>query len=446
MPLLPLYQGLTTLAGPLVRLALHRRLARGKEDRDRLPERLGYPPTDRPRPSGALVWMHGASVGEALSLLPMIERMRAERPGMSVLCTTGTVTSAALLAERLPPGAVHQFVPVDLCRAAVRRFLDHWRPDLLIVAESEFWPNLLCETAGRGVPCVLVNGRVSDGSFRAWRRHAPGTARRLLGGFALALGQSDADADRLRALGAASVACVGNLKFAAPPPPADATALDRLRARVAGRPCWLALSTHPDDDALTARVHQRVSARLPGLLTLVMPRHADRGPVLQGVLEDAGLRVARRSVGEGPGPDTDVYLTDTMGEVGLVARVAPVVAMGKSFVGEGGGQNPLEPARLGAAVLFGPRMENFREISARMVAADAARQVADVDALADAVAALLTDEDERSALAQRGAVFAQSEADVLDRVLAALAPWLDPLAPRGAVGGAVDGATVDARA
>jgi len=426
--LLTLYRGLTDLSAPLVHLLLLRRRARGKEDAHRLGERLGRP--GRQRPAGPLVWVHGASVGEAVSLLPLIDRILVERPGISVLCTTGTVTSAALMAERLPARAVHQYVPVDRV-ACVRRFLDHWRPDLLLLAESEFWPNLLLETARCGVPMVLLNGRVSDASFAAWRRYARRPMRHLLGLFRLALAQSETDAARLRDLGAEPVACVGNLKFAVPEAPADPAALDRLRAAVGERPCWLALSTHAGEESLVARVHRTVAARVPGLLTLVMPRHAARGAAVRADLEAAGVTVAQRSAGAEPGPDTDVYLADTMGEVGLVARLAPVVLMGKSLLGEGGGQNPLEPARLGAAVLFGPRMENFRDISARMVAAGAARPVADEADLAEALTDLLRDAAVRAALGARGQAFAVGEAHVLDRVMEALAPVLDPLMAGG---------------
>jgi 3-deoxy-D-manno-octulosonic-acid transferase len=424
--LLTLYRGLTDVSAPALRLLLARRRAQGKEDSARLGERMGLP--GLPRPDGALVWLHGASVGEAVSLLPVIERLRAERPSLSVLCTTGTVTSAALLAERLPPGVVHQFVPMDRL-AWVRRFLDHWRPDLALIAESELWPNLLAETARRGTPTALLNGRMSPDSYRGWRRYGRGLIRRLMGDFRLVLAQSEADAERLRALGARSVVSPGNLKFAAPPPPADAEALAALRAAVGERPCWLALSTHEGEEALAARVHQAIAPRLPGLLTLVMPRHAARGDAVARVMTAEGVAVVRRSSGAPPGPDAAVYLVDTMGEVGLFARLAPVVLMGKSLVGEGGGQNPLEPARLGAAVLFGPRMGNFRDISARMLAVDAARGVADAAALADAVTDLLLDEGERRALGARARAFADGESGVLDRVMDSLAPLLDPLAP-----------------
>ncbi|MBB4267937.1 3-deoxy-D-manno-octulosonic-acid transferase [Roseospira visakhapatnamensis] len=420
------YRRLTDLSAPLIQALLRHRMTRGKEDPARIGERMGR--AGVPRPDGPLVWVHGASVGEALSLLPLIDRLLHDRPGLSVLCTTGTVTSARLMHDRLPAGAVHQFVPVD--RAPwVRRFLDHWRPDLLLLAESEVWPNLIVETHARGVPMVLLNGRVSDRSFEAWRRYAGGLMRDLLGRFRLALAQSDADAARLAALGANPAHCVGNLKFAAEPAPADAVALDRLRAAIGDRPCWLALSTHPGDDALAARVHRRLATRVPGLLTLVMPRHAPRGDQARAEMEAEGIAVAQRSRGAAPDDTCAVYLADTMGEVGLFSRLAPVVLMGKSLLGEGGGQNPLEPARLGAAVLFGPRMDNFRDIGRRMLAAGAARMVADETDLTETLGVLLADLGARAAMGRAGVAFASGEAHVLDRVLTELAPWLDPLAP-----------------
>lgn len=426
MFLLTVYRGLTDLSAPLVHVLLRRRLARGKEDPDRIGERMGR--AGQPRPPGPLVWVHGASVGESLSLLPLVDRMLRDRPGLSVLCTTGTVTSARLMADRLPAGALHQFVPIDRS-PWVRRFLDHWRPDLLLLAESEVWPNLIVETHARGIALVLLNGRVSDRSFRAWRRYAGGLMRDLLGRFHLSLAQSETDAARLAALGADPVRCVGNLKFAAEPAPFDPTALTRLRPMVARRPVWLALSTHPGDEALAARVHRRLMARLPDLLTLVMPRHAARGDQARAAMEAEGIAVAQRSRGADPDDTCSVYLADTMGEVGLFSRLAPVVLMGKSLLGDGGGQNPLEPARLGAAVLFGPRMDNFRDISRRMLAAGAARTIADESDLAETLAALLTDPAARDAVGRAGVAFASGEAHVLDRVLSELAPWLDPLAP-----------------
>jgi len=429
MILLTVYRGLTDLSAPLVHILLRRRLARGKEDPARIQERLGR--ASIPRPPGPLVWVHGASVGESLALLPLVEALLRDRPGLTVLCTTGTVSSARMMADRLPAGARHQFVPLDR-RAYLRRFLDHWRPDLLLLAESEFWPNLIIETHRRGVPLVLLNGRVSDRSFTNWRRFAPGLMRDMLGRFALGLAQSDLDAVRLRALGADPVSSVGNLKFAADPAPVNGDDLTRARAVLGDRPRWLALSTHPGDEAVAARAHRRLAEHFPDVLTLVVPRHAPRGNEVRAAIEDEGVTVAQRSRTEAPDTSHGVYLADTMGEVGLFCRLAPVVVMGKSLLGDGGGQNPLEPARLGAAVLFGPHMENFRDISQRMLAAGAARMVADEDDLVEALASLLGDADARDRMGRAGRAFASGEAHVLGRVLAELAPLLDRLAPIGA--------------
>lgn len=422
-----LYRLLTTAAGPAIDRLLARRLKRGKEHPRRLPERRGTP--GLPRPDGPLVWVHGASVGEALSVLPLIERLLAARPDLHVLLTTGTVTSAALMADRLPPRALHQFVPVDR-PAWVRRFLDHWRPDLALWMESEFWPNLVLETQKRGVSTVLINGRVSERSFRAWQR-LPSLIAKLLRGFTLVLGQTEGDRARLEALGAPHTAFVGNIKFSAPPLPAADDALAALRAAVGGRPLWLAASTHAGEEAIAWQVHRRAAVPHHGLLTVVVPRHPERGPAIAVELEAAGARVVRRSSGRLPDAATDVYVADTMGEMGLFYRLARVVFVGKSLCG-GGGQNPLEPARLGCAVLLGPRTANFADIAGRMTAAGAARPVADAGELAEAVSALLADAAARDALGRAAEAFAGAEAGALERVLERLEPLLAEMERRHA--------------
>lgn len=424
--MLALYRGVTGAGGPLIRLYLERRRRRGKEDPERFHERLGRSLTARP--AGPLVWLHAASVGESLSVLPLVEGIVA-RPGVNVLVTTGTVTSAELMRARLPAGALHQYVPVDRL-AWVRRFLDHWRPDLALWVESEFWPNLVSETAARGVPMILVNGRVSARSFRGWQRF-PGFVRRLLAGFALCLGQTEEDAERLRLLGAPKALCMGNLKMATPPLPADATAVESFRGVLAGRPAWLAASTHAGEEEIAADVHNRLAHRVPGLLTIVVPRHPQRGPAIAETLRGRGLAVALRSRGEPVAQDTAVYVADTMGELGLFYRCCPVAFVGKSLEG-GGGQNPLEPARLGCVVLFGPRMDNFAAIAADMLAAGAAVEVAGGIELAERVAAMLGDDALRARHAAAARSYATRAAGVLDAVLAALAPFLDALGSRHA--------------
>jgi 3-deoxy-D-manno-octulosonic-acid transferase len=290
-------------------------------------------------------------------------------------------------------------------------------------AESEFWPNLLVETTQRQIPLILLNGRISDRSFATWRRQ-PRLIRQLLSGFVLCLGQTDLDAERLRQLGAPNVVCRGNLKFAAPPLPVDRKGLADLKTGLAGRPRWLAASTHPGEEAMAGRVHQALAPRFPGLLTIVVPRHPNRGAEIADEMRAMGLEVARRADGDVIGPTTSILLADTLGELGLFIRVAPVVFMGKSLLGQGG-QNPLEPARLGASVMFGPNMDNFLDIADRMAATGGALTVGTETDLAAAVAARLSDDRLVAETGRKARAFAQAEDGVLEAVLAELAPWLD---------------------
>jgi 3-deoxy-D-manno-octulosonic-acid transferase len=412
--MLAVYRTATALLGPLARWHLSRRLARGKEDRQRFGERLGR--AGRARPEGRLIWIHAASVGESLSILPLAERIPTR-----ILVTTGTVTSARLMDERLGSNAFHQYAPVDLPGAA-RAFLDHWRPDAALWVESEFWPNLLSEVFARKIPSALIQGRVSDRSFAGWR-WAPGMIRALLRGFSLCLGQTAEDARRLNALGARDARCVGNLKFAAPPLPADDGELARLRAAIGVRPVWFAASTHPGEESIAARAHRVVAGRHSGLLTVIAPRHPERGEAVAAELRREGLVCARRGAGEPPGGDTEIYVADTLGELGLFYRLARVAFVGKSLAGEGG-QNPLEAARLGCPVLFGPRMSNFAEIAERLRTAGAAVGVGDAAELESALGRLLGDREALARMARAGEAVADAEAGALDAVMAALRPLL----------------------
>lgn len=418
--LLQLYRTATWLGAPLVQAHLRRRLRLAKEDPGRLGERLGR--AAAPRPTGALVWLHGASVGEALTVLPLVDALLAGRPALEILLTTGTVTSARAVAGRLPPRVRHQYVPVDL-PGAWRSFLDHWRPHLALLVESELWPNLIAETRSRRVPMVLLNARLSERSHRRWMR-APGMAKELLAGFEICLAQSAPDGDRLRDLGAIQVRVVGNLKHAAAPLPFDPSALDELRSALGGRPVWLAASTHPGEEEQMLDVHRRVAADVPGLLTIIAPRHPERGDTLARTIREHGFAVAQRSKDKAPSGECQVYLADTIGELGLWYRTARVAFIGRSLV-EGGGHNPLEAARLGCPPLLGPHTGNFREIAEQLLAEGAARRVADATGLAEVVALLLVDPQARDELAARARAFAERESGALPAVLDALAPMLE---------------------
>ena len=420
-----LYRGATAVLEWGAPAFLRWRLKRGKEDAKRLPERLGV--TTVARPDGQLVWLHGASVGEGLALIPLVERLQAR--GLAVLMTTGTVTSAALLAQRLPAGALHQFVPLDGPRAA-RRFLDHWRPDLVLIAESELWPNLLSTARRRGIPVALVNARMSARSFARWRR-LPALARPLLGGLDLILAQSQADAERYAALRGGPVANTGNLKYDAAPPPADPAALAALRSAVAERPVWVAASTHAGEDLACCGVHAALKARLPGLLTILVPRRVDRGPVLLAEAARLGLTAGARSQGSSIEAATDIHVADTMGELGLFCRLGTAVFVGKSLVAGGGGQNPIEPAKLGNAILHGPHVANFTDVYAALDASGGGRAVVDAAALADALLTLLRAPDACHAAADAARQAVGGAGGAADRTMAALDRFLpdDPAAP-----------------
>jgi len=426
---LAVYRAAGALGAPFIVGHLKRRQAAGKEDAARFEERLGH--ASMPRPQGPLVWLHGASVGESLSALPLIEALCETYPQWQMLVTTGTVTSAALMVARLPARAIHQYVPVDL-GAAVRRFLDHWQPDLALWVESEFWPNLLIETERRRIPRVLLNGRVSARSFARWQGLRP-VIERLLGGFDLCLAQSPLHEDRLRAFAAPNVSCPGNLKFAAPPLPVDEAVFARLSRAIGGRPCWVAASTHPGEEEMVGDAHRRLVGELPGLLSIIVPRHPARGPKIAKSLQDAGHAVALRSAGDKFPGTGGIYVADTLGELGLWCRLCGVVFVGGSLVSHGG-QNPLEPARLDSALIFGPHMDNFAEIADGLRGGGAAVDCTDAGNFADVARRLIGGESERAEMAAAGRIYAASQAEVLDRVLGALRPYFTGAGAHGPPG------------
>jgi 3-deoxy-D-manno-octulosonic-acid transferase len=420
-----LYRGLTAAATPLAVIYLKARRRRGKEDNLRFAERLGVPGFHRP--DGPLIWMHAASIGEATSVLALIERLLQERPALEILITTGTVTAARLLEPRLPPGARHQFVPADL-PGAVARFLDHWRPDLALWVESELWPNLVLMTHRRNIPMLLLNARLSARSHARWLAWG-GLARPILGAFSLCLAQDDVQGARFRELGAAKVASVGDLKSAAKTLPADVAALDELRQQIAGRPCWLAASTHEGEDEIAIAVHRQIATDHPGLLTIIAPRHPIRSDGIAALAKVKDLRVARRSRGEPIADEVDIYLADTFGELGLFYSLSEIAFVGGSLVDKGG-HNPFEAARLDCAVLFGPHTANCAAMADALTQAKAAEIVEDANGLAGALTRLFDDKPLREQRAKSAARIAANGRGTLDAVLLRLAPWLDPLAPR----------------
>lgn len=416
---LRIWQGLTAVSGPLLRAVLSARLKHGKELPERMRERLGI--AARPRPEGHLLWCHGASVGEALSALPLLDRFLAAHPDWHALMTTGTVTSARLLAERLPERAFHQFIPLDH-PGWVARFLDHWRPDAGVWLESDLWPNLLQAAAARQIPLLLANARLSETSFRHWQR-LPRSIQHLLECFQTILAQDDAAARRFTQLSGRTVSAPGNLKDDAPPLPYDPVALDALRDATASRTLWLAASTHPGEEAVILAAHPLMQQDLPNLLTVIVPRHPHRGAEIAAQVAATGLTPARRSVAEPLTPATDIYIADTMGELGVFYRLADVAFVGGSLVRHGG-QNILEPALLETAILHGPHLFNFASILATFTACGASRTVFDAASLAEAARLLLHDVSLRNKMATIARQAAASRQGATDKTLAALAGLL----------------------
>ncbi|MEJ2123504.1 MAG: glycosyltransferase N-terminal domain-containing protein [Alphaproteobacteria bacterium] len=433
-PGLPLriYRALTHAMRPFAGALLRHRSNKGKEVRERLGERMGL--ASIPRPNKTLLWFHAASVGETNTVLPLIEELRRKRPDIGVLLTTVTVTSAKIAASRLPEGAIHQFVPLD-SPAFVTRFFDHWRPDMALFTESEIWPNLILEADKRDIPLALLNAIMSERSTRRWSK-MPSLSRPLFSRFSVVLTQSKLLTKRLKTLGALNVITAGNIKFDAPPPPIDAEKLALLKDAIRTRPVFLAASTHPGEDEMIAVAHQKLRETVPGLLTIIAPRHPERGSAMAAMAEGLlGFSVARRSTGDALTADTEIYVSDTIGELGLFYSLATVAFIGGSLVPHGG-HNPIEAVKLGAGVISGPHWHNFPEVYKAITNKGGCKFVKDSDELTQAVRTLLSDTARLEAM-RAGASEAVNElSGAMERTLAALEPFLPPLDPSAAEGSA----------
>jgi 3-deoxy-D-manno-octulosonic-acid transferase len=340
---------------------------------------------------------------------------------MRILVTSGTVTSAAIVAKRFPPDIIHQYVPYDSPRF-VARFLDHWRPSLALFIESDLWPNLILSSAARRLPMVLINGRMSHRSFPRWRR-VGGTISALLGRFDVCLAQSDVDAERFAALGSRNVLTTGNLKLDVPAPPADPLKLERLASLTRGRPIIVAASTHPGEEEILLKTHRTLKGFFPSLLTVIVPRHPDRGPAIARMIAAAGLKAGLRSLDDLPTAASDVYVADTLGELGLFYRLSPIAFMGGSLV-EHGGQNPIEAVKLGASIVHGPHVFNFSDVYEALDGGGGARCADTSEALVQQLGELLADPKARDAQIRASERVIERLGGALERTLAALEPYL----------------------
>ncbi len=415
-----IYHWLMRLGTPALTGYLGHRRRIGKEDALRAPERKGL--ASVPRPEGFVVWAHAASNGEALSLLPVISRLIADTPGLHAVVTTGTVTSARLMAQRLPDRAIHQYVPVDH-PVWVKRFLDHWQPDLVLWAESDLWPNMLAALRERQVPSVLLNARMSERSFRRWMK-MPAIAAQLLSAFTFCFAQNDAEAQRLRALGMPDVRMQGNLKYAAEALPAPVEVQKSFSAMLDGRPALLWASTHEGEEEIAIRLHAEFMRQIdPRFLTVIVPRHPRRADAIARLLDASGMSWKRRSRNEMITAGDSIYLADTTGELGVFFADIPLVVMGGSF-GSTGGHNPIEPAQFGATVFFGPSRHNFLTMVDAFVADHAMILAGSEQELVEHVIAACKNPDTARHIGLAAKAHVARQAAVLDAIIDALRPLI----------------------
>ena len=408
------YRGAMTALAPAMWWIVSRKLKRHGVPAIRLHERLGHPSIARPE--GPLVWFHGASVGESLSVLTLIDALLDRRPDLQVLMTSGTATSAEVLAQRMPERCQHQFAPLD-APGPVGRFLDYWRPDAGIFVDSEIWPNMLVMGHGTGARLALVNARLSRKSVEGWQKY-PDTSAFILDQFDLIITQNREAAENLRAMGAPENRLQSglNLKSTSKPLPVDELEAARLRGLLDGRPLWLAGSTHPGEEDIILAAHKRLLATHPNACLILAPRHPERGDEVHKLIHNQGFSAARRSMGEPLGPQTQVYLADTLGEMGLWYSLSPIVFVGGSLV-EIGGHNPFEPAQFGAAILTGPHVSNFRETFDPLLSLGGAVTVADSDELTDTLLRLLGPDSQRVQMGQTAKGFADRGREALDQIV-----------------------------
>lgn len=402
---------------------LQARLEAGKEDPVRVGERRGE--ASQPRPKGVVIWFHAASVGESLSLLLLIDQLLDDFPDLNVLVTTGTRTSAEVLEARLPAQIIHQFVPLDV-GPYVHRFLEHWKPDVAVWTESELWPNLITQTAARGTKMMLLNARMSKTSHDRWR-WLPSAAKAILRRFGCIFAQDEATALYLRRLGAKrdTLHVIGSLKESSGALPHDEAERQRFVDMLKTRPVWLAASTHAGEEKIAAEAHVMALKSSHRLLLILAPRHPDRAPQIAEMLRGEGLNVAIRSEGREPDPSTQVYLVDTLGEMGLWYRLAPATFLGGSLVNIGG-HNPYEPAALGSAIIHGPFVTNAPDIYSRLDEAGAAIAVCNADELGKAIIDTL-EPHKAAALAHAAWEVTSSGAGATERALSEITEMLDAL-------------------
>ncbi len=415
-PILLLYSSFSYGFRPLANYILQKRLKKGKEDIHRIQERRGKSKFSwKHHP---VIWLHAASIGESLSSLALISALEKNYPNFRFVVTTGTVTSAKIMGEKLPQTAIHQFFPLDY-PTWVNHFLDNWKPKAALFIESEFWPNTLLALKKRNIPCFLINGRVSDNSFKGWKK-APFSIRYLLSIFMKTFGQSELDVERLKALGATDSLFLGNLKFV------SSLKETPTFSPLEGQKRWLLASSHEGEEKIAARIHQELSKKWPNIHTCIMPRHVERSDTIENMLQNKNIIVTRQSRKEKPIAG-GIYIFDTIGHANQFYALGGPTAIGRSFI-KGGGQNPLEPARFGNIILMGPDMSNFKYITTLMQENNITEQLKDEDHLLNRLDFWLQNDELYDTQSQKNKIWANNLGQgIINAHLAQLTPYLEQI-------------------
>ncbi len=412
-----LYKLLVTIFYPIIRIYLGLRKCKGKEDShpDRFAERLGRP--SLARPDGVLIWLHGASVGEINSMRGLIDRLHHDYPQVQILLTSGT-TASAKIAKNFD--VLHQYVPIDV-PFVVNRFMRHWRPDLAIRVDSDLWPIQLDALARADVPNFLINGAMSEKSFLRHQKNKK-FVKRMMQSFKKIMAKSATDAARFSGLGAKNVSIMDNLKYSVPPV-ADKPELRKKWLAAAGkRPIWHAAVLGEGESEIIFDAHREILKKIPNALLLITPRH----PSMKAELaRTAGnLKIAFRT--DNAVPNGNVYVADTMGEMGLFYRCTNVAFMGRSLLPECRGSSPIEAMQLDNVVITGPHTSTFDEVYNEMTADKVLERVADKTQLAEMIIKFLGDEKFFNARLAAIKKFIAKKSDTLEEVIKVLRPALPP--------------------
>lgn len=401
------------------RLMIPRRLKDGKEDPARLNEKFGF--ASMKRPQGKLIWIHAASVGETLSILKLVREIQSLYHDAQILVTSGTVTSARVVADKFPKTIIHQFAPMDF-QDSVTRFLDHWKPDLALWVESELWPNMIFSIKDRQIPLLSVNVRFSDRSLRRWCWFK-GFFLDLLQCFDVIFVQTKSVEKKLKTIGAQHVFYKGNLKFAADPLDASQDLLKLLEDSIKTRKVWVASSTHAGEEELILEVHEKLKTHFPDLLTILIPRHPDRAQKIMKLLGAHKETFQLFSASPKPSETTDVLIVDQVGLLGVFYRLSPYVFVGGSFVGVGG-HNIIEPAQLESVILHGPHMHNFREVLMHFNQFQGTIEVADSQELSSVLHNLFLAPQKVQDLIKKSKSAVADQTDVLNQIMDGIHPFL----------------------